>query len=479
MRSFYADTLYISHTYPFYTSPDLDINNYTLILDVNLTTTTGIPANLTYNGTFYNATYNGTAIYANITPPLVPTPITINFTWNYTVAGIPYSRVFPVLINPTNFTLCSSGGNPLFIFSFFDQASPTTPVNSTIDSTFTIRNVRSVNVSFNASTANTTFSICTNINNGTQVFVDSIQIYTATGYRNLFYYLQNYSAVVGTYSNISLYNLNSTGSVLAKYTILRGSNTPVVGAYLQIQRYYPATNQLLTVSMGKTDSNGFAESYIVPNTIIYRYLVSENYALIFTSDSATLPCDSAATLCQYSIYVSSSLPNEYSGYIANTLFGCGYTNATETVYCTSNNPSGTGTDLRLRVWQIGSYANVLVCDNVINTGSGTVACTLNNTATKQYYYVGTATVGSIITVGNDYIGMQANRNFPRNDGVIATIGVILVFATLGMMGGFSATIIMACLGLILSALIGFVDITAAAIGGIVIMGIIIAWVLRG
>jgi hypothetical protein len=407
------------------------------------------------------------------------------------------TTIFPYSLSVLTLVDCNvSGGTKVYQFSFYDQDATATHVNGTMDATFYISPFNTTTTktfSFNFSTPVPNISICTNIPFGLYT-VSSIQRYTAPNYRVLYYYLLSQNLSTSTVVNISLYQIAANASTLTIFNVLEGSNQPVPNAYVQILRYYPSSDQLLLVSMAKSDANGFAESYLAPNTVNYRYLVVRNNLIEFTSGLSTLPCDAGATTCTMKIYISSSVVNEYDGFVQNSLVGCSVNFGSASVYCTSNNPSGTGTGVRVQLWETGTYQDTLVCDNSISTASGTVACAIPD-MTKTYYYVGTSTVGSIVVLGN---GMFNNATFGicagsadcakpsdrvsmfgREVGMLAAIGVIIIFALIGMVGGFSASIIMSTLGVVLSSLIGFIDISLGALVALITTGVVLAWVLRG
>lgn len=435
-----------------------------------------------------NTTLTGNNLYVNgsIVPP-VTAGSAVNFTFfvtfNTTVL-LSYSN--NTTINSTLVTDCKiANGTVLYRFDFFDQEEPnvTNVTNSTMEATFQLYGTSGVlkNFSFNFSIPTPTILICINQTNGT-FNVDSIQQYRATGYRNIYYYLLNSSVSVPIQNNISLYNLNQSISMITQYQVVDDAYLPIADAYLQILRYYPETNTLILVSMAKTNENGIATSYAIPNDVNYRYIVIKDYNVIFASNVATLPCDITSGVCSVTIQATSSAINEYSAYVGATGVGCGYNITALVVYCTNTDPSGTGSDLVLKVWQVGTYSNTLICTNSISTASGTVICNLPD-ATHAYIYSATSTVGSIKWIGGGEIGMDVTSIFGSTTtgkwiATFAAILMIAAFALLGLVGGFSASIVMAIFGMIIASLIGFLDIGLGAVAALSTIGLVLAWVLR-
>ena len=457
---------------------------------LNITTQNGIlppSAILNYNGSSITATAtqtaNGWIMSAVVIPPDVAVTTEVKMNWSLSFDGfsnidnyVDYTNVTPFLAS-----LCNGTQLPIFNFSFFDQSEPTAPVPSTMDATFTVYSAYSgyaKNISFNASTPATSIAICFNLPDGV-FYADSIQQFHGdlTYFYPLFYYLQNQSISNTATVNISLYNINRTDSKLTEYLVLEGANQPVVNGYIQIMRYYPATNQILLMSMGKTDENGMTSSYVVPNDVNYQYIIIKNYSIYYTSNTAVLPCDPAATLCQHTILVDIGGNNPYQAFVGNTLVGCWVNTTTSIVYCTSSNPSGTGRDLTLNLWEMTTYGRTLACTNTIATGSGTVACAIPD-PTKSYYYQGTSSIGSWIEIGSGMINGAAIAKFDTPTGLLGTALIVIIFAIVGMMAGLGTGILAATFGLAFAAMLGFFTIGIIPLSGIILVGFVIAFILR-
>jgi hypothetical protein len=486
-------TFNVTNTTANYSDPESDFAQDLHILLVNTSNYMGnISALIQYNGVNYTAVLNTSinghyVFYYLITPPFVSAPTTINVNWTYfflnsSAPTYPYTLNYSLTVVPLNITDCNidAGTVVLANFSFFDQASATTVTNSTMDATFFLKNSvssTSKNFSFNWTTPVPSIALCVNASAG-NYWLDSIQQFRATGYRNLFYYLLNQSINIPIRVNVSLYNLQTNLSTATQYAVFGIANTPIQNAYVQIYRYYPATNQLLLVSMGKTDLNGIAESYAIPNDVIYRYIVVEDYAITYISGTATLPCDPYATLCKVSIYTTADVQNEYMGYILSNLAGCRFDNVTDNVICSSNNPSGTGTDLRLRLWLVNGTNNNLICDNIIHTGSGTVICHVPD-RNQTYVYVGTQTIGSIVITGSGVISpITSATKYDLGLGILAALVLIFALAAVGLPAGLSACLVLAMVGVTLSAMLNFIDVGVSALLGMWAITFLLGWVLR-
>lgn len=484
----------VSNTYNLYgfnystsaTNPIYDVSTGEANLTINLTNFDGgISANLVFNGTSYAQTpiYSGNSVtfQQTIIPPSVNGTVQFNITWNVSSSNLNFSfgTFTTVNISQVSIINCTSG-TPIMRFFFYDQDNINTSVSSTMDATFFITSTSGNVLTYasNFSTPSPNITICIDLPNTTYT-IDSIMQYTAPGYRPLYYYIINQTA----YPNSSilttnLYNLNTTTSFLTQYTVLSGANQPIQNAYVQILRYYPETNQLLTASMAKTDLNGIAVSYIIPNDVNYQYVVIQDSQIIYTSGVAVLPCAGGSTSCATTILISGGVANPYQAFVGAVGVGCWVNQTASIVYCTSNNPSGTGTSLTVKLYVVGAYENTLICTNTINTGSGTVSCPIP-AGTQTYYYEGTAEIGSWIDIGRGLINGDIVRKFDSTLGLFGTAFIVVAMGTIGTLGGLGVAVMMATFGLVLSAMIGFLSIGIIPLAGLVLAGLVLAYILRG
>lgn len=438
-----------------------------------------------------NNTPNTTASIAGVS--------TSNVTWNSYNMTFDYSTTIPTTLfdNVTTYynnvtqsnqtlvvtqinisTNCTAPNKNILNFVFYDQNNTNTPTLSDMAATFQIYTINSTfNYSFNLSYSNVTVApVCLNVPYG-NYYINSLQTFKGINgaYRTLYYYFLNQNVSATTTLNTSLYNLLTSGSTATKLTILTGSNEPVVG-YIQVYRYYPSLNQLLLVSMAKTDNNGNGETYVVPIDVTYQYVIIQNGNIIYTSPAATVPCDPASTLCTAQIFISSGFVNSYTYYVGNTQVGCTFNNVTRFVICTSNNPAGAGTTLTTNIYSTGAFSNTLVCTNTIPSGSGSVACLVPNT-NATYYYQGYTSLGSNnLLIGQGIINPNPATAF-GNFGTFGAIGMIIVAGGVGLLAGGAAAVFASTLGFVLAVWLNFLHISVVATVAITAVGIVVAAIL--
>lgn len=450
--------------------------NKNLTVSASISTTSFKNCSFFANGIYYAGTQNGSACYAVLSN--LEGDIYVNASLYDLLDKVAYSETFVYHGVASLYDCTLTPLTPILNFSFFSQDAVSTPISSTMQATFTLRSqYGESNTSFNWNVSRTFQTVCLNVSSGTY-YIDGTQTFTAEGYRPLFYYLNNQTISVPSMENVSLYNLNESTSVATEYLILTGASEPVQNAYIQIQRYYPGTNQLLLVSMGKTNTNGIANSYAMANDVIYRYVVIEGYHITFTSGTATIPCDPISTICSTTIYVGEGVQNEYAAYIDAVGVGCFYNVSNSVVYCTSNNPGGTETNLNLKLYELGTYTNTLICEQNLHAAGGTVICNVPNT-TKAYYYVGSATVGSEYIIGQGSINLKFVEAVDGSVGLFFTMLMVVGMGLTGMTVGFAGAIMGALIGLILAVLLKMITIAIEYLVVIVVVGVVLAWLLRG
>jgi hypothetical protein len=424
------------------------------------------------NGTLYNFAGSNITFLTNVSRQanmsfhLYFVNITDNVTLNSTIL---------FTLSFLNISNCSSGF-PILNFSFYSQETPTIPLLSDMGVTFELSYLGiKKNLSLNVSSVYN-LSVCTNlvINNLT---VSSTQTFTGSNgsYRNLFYYLLDFPVTPGTTQPINLYSAVTYQTVPTRLIVIQGNGMPVPNIYVQIQRYYPGTNQLFTVSMARTDSQGFTDAYLVPNNIIYRFLLISNGQIVYTSDAATVSCDPGATQCTKTLLYQTGGFYPYASFIGGVGYGCTEAvNLTGTITCTTNNPSGTGRDLTLNVYELSGTSNLLVCSNTLSVASGTVVCgSLHQN--KSYYYEAHATIGSSVSIGvGTYIPSLAEIRFGR-EGLLVSAGVIITLALVGLFAGMAGAVLGAALGFCLSLMMKLIALNYQSAAAVVVLSLVFLW----
>jgi hypothetical protein len=418
---------------------------------------------------FDNITVSNGSMDATLSFKVKFSNATVNMTTN-TTADIHYQIL--------NITLCSSGA--FMNFSFFNQSDITSPQLSDMEATFRYSYGDILgNFSFNLTNA-TSYAFCS-ASNFTNLRLSSVQRFSGSEYGSaiLYYYLVNQEFNTSQTINTYLYPISLTVGVATRFTVYTGNAQPVANTFIQILRYYPSLDKLLLVSMGQTDLTGQAVSYLIPNTELYRYvLVSDAGAILLTTQLSAMICDPGATICDKSILIDATIPNEYTAYVGQMGMGCSYNNASGMLACTTNNPGGAATNLTLRVYEVNASVNALFCENSIGAGSGTVFCNNLNQSGKTFYYNAFAYSGGVpIPIGFGYVVNPVSPPDYGDSGILTGIGFTCTLAMLGIYAGPVGVLLGASLGFAISALLGFLPFSLLAISTVFAIAIIVGWIL--
>lgn len=455
----------------------------------------GIQINSSLYGNYSGVTlYNITAIFNSVetTPDLIsgttynytentvlPTVSTITdveyyYSANAIFEGIDYyirSPISTVSVDTINITDCSSG-YPVAEFYMFDEETPYTPVNTSMDITiWTWTTDQSVNSSFNFSnTSSHVHTICIEPNTSSVTAFSIQEYWNNTGdvdgaiYPSREYYLNGVTLDNNT-ETINLYVLNSTLASTIGLSVQDEYSNPVDDVIIKAQRFYVGENQYRTVAMGYTDDDGDAVTRLRLSTgeddAFYRFVLERNFEVIRTIEMTKV----IETSLLFTVTLETL--SEYWEYWNNLGYSCSFTNATGILVCEWNDLSGLMTSVNLFVRQIQLAGYTTICDVSSTDTTGILSCDLSGMTTEKYEWW-----LEFVTTSDNYIAMKGiieNVNaalFGLNGVMVALILVLIV----GFMGLFSpeAAIITSVAGIIACYMLELFVISAGAVVGLII-----------
>jgi len=460
-----------------------------------------LSTNTTFNGTAYT-----TSVVANsstqrnystsIIMPNPPASSTL-YVWNSTLYVSYGNQSFARASSNSNITvkqmvlaLCVGNATlPAFNFTFYteedDKIVNATNLSSTankFEATFWAFKSGSTfqrNYTFNLS-GNVSYPICLE-HNETSFLVDAHIRYYNTSYSTRNYFLENYT-VDNVTDNISLYLLETTLSSPISFEI-RESNgiNPAASVVIQALRFYPDKNVYRIVAMALTDGDGKGFSYLKMNTVFHKFKLYRDGEFKREIEQGVLGgADVAAGLTlTYSLTVTSLA--EIMEIYEQVVGSCTSNNATAIVTCTYADSSTHLQTMYLTVQRLSNVSWTAICTNSSITDNGTLTCDASGGGNGTYYYwlYGKFASSSLLTIkiadGSFYVG-QLN--------IFGTAGLLfsaILIIALVMIGSFNpiVTIFMGITGLVASSILGMLDISLAALVGIIIVGIIIAIKSRG
>jgi len=460
-----------------------------------------LSTNTTFNGTAYTTSVVGNSstqrnYSMSIIMPNPPSSSTL-YVWNSTLYVSYGNQSFARASSNSNITvkqmvlaLCAGNATlPAFNFTFYteedDKIVNATNLSSTankFEATFwAFKNGSSYqrNYTFNL-TGNVSYPICLE-HNETSFLVDAHIRYYNTSYSTRNYFLENYT-VDNVTDNISLYLLETTLSSPISFEI-RESNgiNPAASVVIQALRFYPDKNVYRIVAMALTDGDGKGFSYLKMNTVFHKFRLYRDGEFMREIEQGVLGgADVAAGLTlTYSLTVTSLA--EIMEIYEQVAGSCTSNNATAIVTCTYDDSSTHLQTMYLTIQKLSNVSWVSICTNSSITDNGTLTCSAASAGNGTYYYwlYGKFASSTLLTIkiadGSFNVG-QLN--------IFGTAGLLfsaILIIALVMIGSFNpiVTIFMGITGLVVSSILGMLDISLAALVGIIIVGIIIAIKSRG
>lgn len=277
----------------------------------------------------------------------------------------------------------------------------------------------------------------------------------------------------------TVYTNPSTIIKLTKINILSEAGVGLKNSTLKVERYYTGNNSYLLVAMTKTDDSGNAITYLRPNDVYHRVtLLNLDGSIRKVLEPFILQCDNSAESCTYDASLVSSGGGVAWNYQGQIGYACSYTNATTLISCALVDNSGTMTGGKLTVYkQYAFNQSTVECVNEQSGTSVVLNCLVNNTHGNSFVYLLTMKVGTDeISIYSKSLEFSQTAQF----GYFGLLMAILLITTLALIANLdvSGMIILVIVGLTSLSIMGFIALGAPAVAGIIIVGIVLAWLAR-
>lgn len=263
---------------------------------LSYTNISGIPisATLTYDGVDYVTTADaiGSGNYvSNKTLDISLTNSTINKTFYWTIdyfgGGSATTAVLNQTVSPIHLEQCNATYTvQTRNYTVYDEGNLAKIYNFAFYST--------INYWLGSGVYYKTLSISNPFINETRLCISpGSETFIANGIiqygdNNLSYTTRQDYLIQSNLDNVSqdkyLYLLDNDDSTTFILKVQDFTQTPVVGAYITIQRYYPGTNTYQTIQTAQTDEDGETLGFLKTETVEYRFIItnSSGYALKIT-----------------------------------------------------------------------------------------------------------------------------------------------------------------------------------------------------
>ncbi len=198
----------------------------------------------------------------------------------------------------------------------------------------------------------------------------------ATEYYNIF----NYSLTNTTaFQNIKLYDLDSDDSTEFRITVTGDNFVPIEGALIFIERQYVAENATFkTVELPITDTNGQTLAHLVKNEVVYNLRAVKNGIVVAVLNNVNAFCeDLLLGDCEISMDTESGASPIYEYFNQGISFGAPTFNlTTNKVSFNYVSTDGLAHLVKLSVSKNDVFGNRSVCEDSLNSASGTLSCTV-------------------------------------------------------------------------------------------------------
>jgi len=344
---------------------------------------TDISANLIYNETSYLGTATGggnNILFSSIVDiPTYPNiPATIPFYWRIALTNASgtsyYNSTFNnQTVNEIVFAACNTTyTSPILVnFSVYNETDRAS-INATMDATFSYYvggGGQFKNYTFD-SASNETFQFCGNSNE--TYTVNAIINLEADGFNERSYYFNLESYDNDSTTETKLFMQDDGSNIIIQ--VRDAGLSPVEDYYVDIDRFYPETNEYETVIKEQTDIYGQFVARLTENDVKYKFTFrnSSNYVMKTTGDM-TIAC--RATICVLPFVIEDTEDDvERFGNLTDYDWSFAFDDVTNIFTFTWNDVSGVSATMRLEVERYLWNGTTTVCNTTSITASGSLTC---------------------------------------------------------------------------------------------------------
>ena len=451
----------------------------------SLATTTAVQ--LYFNNTTYTPTNAGSEYYKTVSTPFVSSDQNLSFNYGMSViyAGqtiLRNSSTADVSVLAVSIRNCSDNGRPTLNFTYWDEESPYTPINASMETTLWIwKGDQNVNTSYNFSFDSAhEHSLCLYPNTTNVTTFSILQYWNELDNNNLTYPSRNYY-LNGVYlSNSSttypLYLLNNTFASAISISVQDEYSDPAPLIIGKVQRYYVGENIYRTVAVFRTDEQGDAMTRLRLSTgsedVFYRFVMEQGFTVIRTIDKAKI------TSTTLTIDLTLADLNEYWEYWDKVGASCSFTNATRLLQCQWDDTSGkfVSANLLVKKTQITGYSTI--CNTNSTEPEGLMTCDLSSQdSSKTYQYILSFQMEDTTFVGSTGFIEQTNAQRYGTSGVFAVLMLLLIMGFLAIYSP-EMSIVGSVIVVILSYMLQLMTLSYAAVLGLIVAAAILIYLVN-
>lgn len=470
-----------------------NIWNISLFQNNSFLSNNGVSVQLYANGTYYTPSLTISGNYYNFSVNNIPPYLQgeINYTnimywWNISVGGSNVSTnlsyIMPAQINGSQglnrirmLPCAAPMQNWTVNFSVFDAIDLKTPIISNLNGLFFVW--------VDSGNRNYSYSLSGNYNYSFCIFPGwvSYKMNTTLVYTNASYATGNYitqsQQFSNTTQNINLYLLNLNNATSVLFTVYNNIKVPQANVVIIAQKLDQATSTYTTVASGQTGYDGTVSLYLQLGQY-YQFVIQINGITL-----AIIPAFQVNTN-SYPLYITGNYVAMFN-YINSISASCTPSNVTYHLTCSFNDLSGLMSYISLKV-TTNSLINtsITLCSLNSTASSGSFDCNLApyNQSIMTYAMTGTFQTSpvSYTTLADGIINWAGNQPLMALGGTGIFLALILVVTLFfaGMMNSPATAMILGCVGLIMSQIIGLINIGWFDLIPVILTAVIIVYKLE-
>lgn len=443
---------------------------------------------LNYNGTNYvgTKTTSGTdTIFSrSLLVPTFTTQQLVPFYWNVSLtSGAGTIYISTDSINQTVAVINASIYGKPYTVPFINFTVRDEETGSIINATFSSSinygsSSLTKNLAYSDTTGkNSTFSFSFNPYDKSYLIGGTISL-SSPGYESRLYTIPE-QTVTNTTTLVNLYLLNESDATSYIIYVRDSSYSPAENANVYVQRYYPGTNEWITVNILTTNADGKVTTYLVENDVNYRFLIYVSGSLVLTSTPTKVFCEAAP--CTITLTIPGDSPFVQYGDLGDLDYTFVYSTVTETFTYSYSDSDSTAQGGRLKVIRSnsGNATVTTICDETSTDLTKILTCDISSYPNGTYYgYAynirdGETTLIKLLTI-------QKIRNIVANiglDGLVWTVFFIIGIVMIGLINP-AVAIVFTMAGLIFMRLLGLASITYLSLTAVIAVGIILLWGMK-
>lgn len=357
---------------------------FTLNLTYSSPAWESISSNFIYNGTKYTATKSGTGnnliFTKTLDVPLLDQGTINEFYWEVSLAN--YSGSFKFnstkqnqTLSPLIFGRCNSTfATPILVnFTIYNETNKHL-INTSMDATFNYYMGGGdifKNYSLDSADTNSSFKFCANTNNSI-ITSSVIRLESANFNKKTFEF--NKKVYNNETTEQKLYLLDSSIGTNVIIQVRDSGLVPLKGYFVEIERYYPGTNDYELIINRETDEYGQIVARLIENTEKYKFTFRDsNNVVRKTTTDTTIAC--RATICILP-FIIEDLDDDFDRFenVTDYDWSFSFNNNTNIFTFSWNDVSGSSATNRLLVERYLWNGTTTVCNDTSTATSGSLTC---------------------------------------------------------------------------------------------------------